>query len=172
MPQQVTGVAIAIQSGDPTLYDVQIGGSGFQGRHVADLFDRTTFDEEHVFGNIRLKWLIGHRGEQLWSQEFTTALNAGLSTTAGDFYHLALTENVDGSYTLAFGTSPSGVANQTITMTQSDLENDTNDIEMVLKNIGAFLRKAGYTDLTTVAPNGIYEGKTGIQAVAIQTFRF
>ncbi len=172
MPQQVTGVAITIQAGSPTtLYDVQIGNAGYQGRTIADLFDRTTFDEDHVLGNIRLKKIIGGYGA-LASQEFRDALNLGLSTTAGDFYSVHFNQNIDGSFEIGFTNAVGGVANQTLTVSESDMEEDTHDLEMVLKNIGAFLRKAGYHDLTTVAPNGIYAGKTAIQAVAGKVFWF
>ncbi len=170
MPQQVTGVEITINT-DPTKYDVQIGPNGYQGRTIADLFDRSTFDEDHMLGNIRLKWVIGGYGA-LASQEFRDALDAGLSTTAGDFYSVSFAQNIDGSLTISFGNVVGGVANQTLTVSQSDLEEDTHDLEMVLRNIGAFLRKAGYHDLTTVAPNGIYAGKTAIEAVALKTFWF
>jgi hypothetical protein len=65
-----------------------------------------------------------------------------------------------------------GVANQTITLNPADLLEDTHDLNMVLLNLGAFLRRAGYTDLTTPAPSGLHAGKTGIQAIAEATFRY
>ncbi len=170
MPQQVTGVALTINT-DPTKYDVQIGPNGYQGRTIADLFDRTLFDEDHMLGNIRLKKIIGGYGA-LASQEFRDALDAGLSTTAGDFYSVHFNQNLDGSFEVSFANSVGGVPSQTVTVSESDMEEDTHDLEMVLKNIGAFLRKAGYHDLTTAAPNGIYAGKTGIEAVALHTFWF
>ncbi len=170
MPQQVTGVALTINT-DPTKYDVQIGPNGYQDRTIADLFDRSTFDEDHMLGNIRLKKIIGGYGA-LASQEFRDALDAGLSTTAGDFYSVGFEQNIDGSFIVSFGNVVGGSPNQTLTVSESDMEEDTHDLEMVLKNVGAFLRKAGYHDLTTVAPNGVYAGKTAIQAVALHTFWF
>lgn len=170
MPQQITSVAITLQA-DPTLYNIQLGPNGYIGRLVADLFDRSTFDEEHMLGNIRLKKIIGGYGN-LASDEFAAALDAGVATTAGDFYGVGFTQNIDGSYVVAFGNVVGGSPNQTLTVQESDLEEDSHDLNLVLLNVGAFLRRAGYHDLTTPAPNGVYAGKTGIQAVALHVFWF
>ena len=173
MADQVKGVALTVQgSGPSATYSVQIGPNGFQGMPVSGLFDRTTFDADHLFGNIRLKHVIGNFGE-LWSKEFADALNAGgIGTTSGDFFNVGFAANRDGSYTLSFGSVLGGVANQTITLNPADLTEDTHDLNMVVKNIGAFLRRSGFSDLTTPATSGLYAGKTAIQAVALQTFRY
>jgi hypothetical protein len=170
MADQVTGVAITVTG---TTYSVQIGPNGYSGLTVAALFDHTTFDQDHLFGNIRLKNIIGNYGANLWSREFEDALNLnGVATTSGDFYNVGFTANADGSYTLAFASVLGGSPNQTITVNPIDLTDDTHDQTMVLKNIGAFLRRAGFTDLTTPATSGLFAGKTGIQAVALQKFRY
>jgi hypothetical protein len=169
MADQVTGVAVTVSG---ATYSVQIGPNRFSGLPVADLFDWVTFNPDHLFGNIRLKHVIGNFGE-LWSKEFADALNnTGVATTAGDFYNVGFAANQDGSYTLSFGSVLGGVANQTITFNPVDLLEDTHDLNMVLLNLGAFLRRAGYTDLTTPATSGLHAGKTGIQAIAEATFRY
>ncbi len=172
MPQPVGGVQITLGSGTPpTTYDVQIGPNGFQGLTLADLFDRTLFDSEHMIGNIRLKKLIGNYGH-VESQEFRDALNAGVRLTSGDYYGVSFAPNDDGSYVMMFGTVVNGQANQGMTLDPASLDVDTHDMQMVLRNVGTFLRMAGYTDLTTPAPGGLYQGQTGIQAVAGTTFWF
>lgn len=169
MADQVTGVVVAVSGAN---YSVQIGPNGFQGLPIAGLFDRSTFNPDHLFGNIRLKKVIGNFGE-LWSKEFADALNAnGVGTTSGDFFNVGFSQNQDGSYTLSFGSVLGGSPNQTITVNPADLTEDTHDLNMVVLNLGAFLRRAGFTDLVTPAVGGLYNGKTGIQAIAAATFRF
>ena len=174
MPSQVTGVQLSIVGTAPNqTLSVQIGPNGYGGLSLTgagSIFDRTSFNANHLYGNIRLHYVVGNYGV-LWSQEFIDALNArGIATTAGDFYNVGLTTNPDGSYTIAFGSAIGGVANQTITADADTLTGDTYDEGMILLNIGSFLRKAGFTDLVTPASNGVFAGMTGIQAVAAQTF--
>lgn len=173
MPDQVSGVQITLDPGTPaTTYSVQIGPNGYQGLTIASLFNRTNFDPDHLFANIRLRRIIGNYGV-LWSQEFTDAINTrGIRTQGADYYNVGFSENQDGSYTLAFGSAVGQAPNQTITVDPQTLADDTHDLDVVLKNIGSFLRVAGYTDLTTPAASGVYAGKTGIQAVALWTFRY
>ncbi len=175
MPQKLNAgvVTITPQSGSPpTLYDIQIGNSGQQGLTIASLFDRTTFDEGHLLGNLRLHKLIGGFGS-IASKEFATSINAaGVAITAGDFYSINITQNVDGSYTIGFAQEVGAADNQTLTATDADLNADNHDEDMIVKNVGAFLRRAGFHDLTTPAPNGVYAGKTAVQAVALMSFWF
>lgn len=172
MPEQVTGVQVTINPTDPTKYDVQIGPNGWQGLLIEQLFARNSFSAKQLFDNIRLKRLIGNFGP-LWSQEFRTALNQnGVRCSGGDYFNVSFDQNVDGSYTVGFSTVVGAAPNETITVAADALLDDTRDIETVVRNIGAFLRIAGYTDLTTPAPNGLYAGKTGPQAVAEWTFRY
>ncbi len=170
MPDQISGVVLVDHG---TTYDIQMGPNGEQGLQTTSLFDRSTFDQDHLFGNIRLKRVIGGYSV-LWSQEFSDAINAnGIHTTAATYYSVSFVQNQDGSYTVGFASSIGGSVNQTITYDPGDLaEEDTHDLEMVRRNVGAFLRLAGYSDLTTPAANGVYVGKTAIEAVVEQIFRF
>ncbi len=171
VPDQVTGVVIT-PSVDGLTYSLQIGPNGESGLSVAALFDRTNFDADHLFGNIRLRRIIGNYGV-LWSQEFTDAINErGIRTTGADYYNVTFAVNQDGSYTLGFGSAVGAAPNETITVDPQTLADDTHDLEMVKRNVGAFLRIAGYTDLTTPAVSGVYIGKTAVQAVALWTFRY
>lgn len=171
VPDQVTGVQITPAS-DGLTYSLQIGPNGYEGLSVADLFDRTAFDAEHLFGNIRLRRLIGNYGV-LWSEEFRAALNAGgVRCKGATYFNVGFALNQDGSHTVAFSSAVGAAPSETITVEPADLADDTHDLEMVRRNVGSFLRLAGYTDLTTPAPNGVYAGKTAAQAVALWTFRY
>ncbi len=150
MPQQVTGVAI-IDNEDGTCA-VQIGSSGYGGLDIAGFFDRSTFNQGHLAGNMRLARLIGNYGT-VTSEEYLARLAEGLHLTNDDYTVTSIVDNEDGSYTVGFGS-------QTVTMQTSDLEGDTNDLQMVLRNIGSYLRIQGYTELTAGA----------IAAVAARSF--
>ncbi len=172
MPNQVTGVQLIPRVDDPELYDVQIGPNGYLGLRVENLFARNSFDAKQLFDNIRLKRLIGNYGP-LWSQEFRNALNAnGVRCTGGDYYNVTFAVNVDGSYTVGFSTVIGAAPNETITVAADALLDPGFDLETVVRNIGAFLRIAGYTDLTTPAPNGVYAGLKAAEAVALWTFHY
>lgn len=172
VPDQVTGVQVVPNPTDPTLYDLNIGPNGWQNLQVSQLFERNSFDAQQLFGNIRLKRIIGNYGS-LWSQEFAAALNAnGIRCTGGDYFNVSFEQNQDGSYTVGWSTAIGQAPNETIVVRPESLADDTRDIEQVRRNIGAFLRIAGYTDLTTPAANGVYAGKTAVQAVAEWTFRY
>lgn len=172
VPDQITGVQIVPGAGPaPTACQIVMGPNAEEVT-IASLFDRTTFDAEHLFGNIRLKRLIGNYSV-LWSDEFRDAINgAGVKTKGATYYNVAFDQNQDNSYTIGFGSAVGGAANETITVDPGDLADDTHDPWMVVRNVGAFLRLAGYTDLTTPAPNGVYAGLTAIEAVAMWTFRY
>jgi hypothetical protein len=172
VPDQVTGVQIVLDPALATTCTIQIGPNGFGGVSIAGLFDHTQFDPEQLFGNIRLRRIIGNYGV-LWSQEFANAINAqGVRCTGGDYYNVSFETNQDGSFTVGFGSSVGAAPNQTITVDPGDLADDTHDLAMVVRNIGSFLRIAGYHDLTTPAANGVYAGKTAVQAVPLWTFRY
>jgi hypothetical protein len=171
---KISGVQLGIQGTAPNqTVSVQVGPNGYSGLPLSgngSFFDRVSFDADHLFGNIRLHYVIGNFGT-LWSQEFVDSLNAnGVATTAGDFYNVGFEVNDDGSYTISFGSAIGGAVNQTITTDEATLTEDTYDQTILLKNIGAFLRRAGFSDLTTPAATGIYAGETAIQAVAGHVF--
>lgn len=169
MADRVTGVTLT-PNPDGTV-NIQIGPNGFQIPQT-QLFDRVTFDPDHLMGNIRLKNVIGNYGANVWSQEFLDAINAnGIQTTSATFYGLGFTFNPDGSLTVTFGTVLGGTPNQSETFNTADL-GDTHDLGMVVKNIGAWLRMAAFHDLTTPAPNGLYVGKTAVQVIPTLTFRY
>lgn len=171
MPDQISGVTIT-PSMDGLTYDLQIGPNGYPSLSVASLFDHSTFDEQQLFANIRLRRIIGNYSV-LWSQEFTDAINErGVRCRGADYYNVGFSVNQDGSYTIAFGSTVGAAPNQTITVSPETLADDTHDLDAVVKNVGSFLRIAGYMDLTTPAPNGIYAGKTAVQAVPLWTFRY
>ncbi len=150
MPQQVSGVTM-IDNEDGTCA-VQIGGAGYGGLDIASFFDRSTFSQDHLAGNMRLARVIGNYGA-VTSEEYLARLAEGLHLTDADYTVTSIVDNEDGGYTVGFGS-------QTVTMQAGDLEGDTNDLQQVLRNIGSFLRIAGYTELTAGA----------IAAVATQSF--
>lgn len=173
VPDQAAGVQITLGTETPpATYSVTIGPNTYGPFQIADLFNRTNFDSDQLFGNIRLRRIIGNYGV-LWSQEFTDAINKnGVRIQGGDYYNVTFEQNDDGSYTLGFGSAIGQAPNQTITVDPSTLADDTHDQSIVLSNIGSFLRIAGYSDLTTPAASGLYVGLTGVQAVATWTFRY
>lgn len=176
VPDQVTGVQIAVvtpEVGQPaTEYTLQIGPNGYGAQPIASLFDRTTFDAEHLFGNLRLRRLIGNYGV-LWSEEFRQSINAsGIKLGGATYFNVTFEQNQDGSFVVGFGQAVGSAPNETITVDPGDLADDTHDLGMIVKNVKSFLRVAGFTDLTTPAPNGVYAGLTAIEAVAMWTFRY
>lgn len=172
MPEQVTGVQVIPRQDNPLLYDLQIGPNGWESLDVSELFGGAPFTVQQMLDNIRLRRIIGNYGP-VWSDEFLGALNAtGVHCSNVTFYSCEFTENVDGSYTVGFTSAQGQPPNETITVDAAWLSDDLRDLQTVRRNVGAFLRLAGYTDLTTPAPNGLYAGMTGPQAVATWTFRY
>lgn len=177
MPDQISNVQISIvpaePNEEPTQCIIQVGPSGYQ-RDISYLFDRMTDEPEHLIGNIRLKRIIGgYTSSALWSSEFLDLLNdSGIKTNTGTYYITDISLNQDGSYTVAFGPSKVGPASTTVTVALADLQDDTHDVDMVLRNVRSFLRLEGYNDLVTPAANGLNQGNTAIQAVAAATFRY
>ena len=172
MPSQITGVTITPNE-DFSTVEIQIGPNGFQNIATASLFQRNQFDAAHLKGNVRLKRIIGGFSGALWSQEFKDAINEnGIATTPSDYFSVDFVPNDDGSYNLLFSTQLGHAASEGIVINPADMDADTHDLEMVKLNIGSFLRRAGYTDLTTPAANGAYVGKTAVQAVPLWTFRY
>lgn len=173
MPNEITGVQITPHPTDPT-YSIQVGINVYTGQSVAALFDFTQFDPMQLIDNIRLKRIIGgYTPAALFSDEFRGAINAkGIRTAGGDYFNVSFEQNPDESYRISFATSRGAEPSQVINVFADDLIADSRDLSSVRRNVKAFLRIAGYTDLTTPAPSGVYAGKTAAEAVALQTFRY
>lgn len=144
MPRRVTNVTI-IDNGDGTCA-VQVGPNGYGGMNTqSTFFDRNTFNPDQLAGNIRLARLVGNYVGTGVSAEFLARLKAaGVKLSDADYPVDNLAYNADGTVTVTYGPS-------TLTVPAAQVEGDTGDQSILLPNVAAFLRKAGYTSLTPQA---------------------
>lgn len=153
MPQKIN---VNVQLVDEQTINLQVGPFG-QTFDAAWFFDRSVIDDVALRNNVRLAFQIGNYAHP-GSNEFLTEVN-GAGTRAGvqlgdGNYFINRVDEADGKYILGFGPRD-GEETYTVEMTKEELSEPPQMLDVVSRNIKAFIRISRFTSWTPAAIDAV-----------------